>query len=202
MKQNQRSYDIAASGFTGQGEINGSVLQNTLNNNKVELNFSNTRVEIDDINGITLTNVDPYSNGVYGQVVLRGGGVFVSGTVDENNQRIWNTGITPNGINASVITTGQLDTNLIRVFAGTNMAFQWNGEGIYAYKRDEEYGYLPDTYVHYSDKGLQFLDNGFLAVDLGWNGLNINTQDGSLSLTGNDGLVVYDGDNKGYNKGY
>jgi len=80
------------------------------------------------------------------------------------------------------------------------MAFQWNGEGIYAYKRDEEYGYLPDTYVHYSDKGLQFLDNGFLAVDLGWNGLSINTQDGSLSLTGNDGLVVYDGENKGYNK--
>jgi len=94
-----------------------------LNNNKVELSYSNTKINIDDLNGITLTNTEPYSNGVYGEVVLRGGGIYLSGMVDGNNERIWNTGITPNGINASVITTGQLDTNLIRVFAGTNMAF-------------------------------------------------------------------------------
>jgi hypothetical protein len=48
--------------------------------------------------------------------------------------------MTPEGINASLITTGQLDTNLIRVFAGDNLAFQWNGEGIFAYKRDEQTG--------------------------------------------------------------
>jgi hypothetical protein len=36
-----------------------------------------------------------------------------------------------------MITAGQLDTNLIRVFAGENVAFQWNGEGIFAYKQNE-----------------------------------------------------------------
>jgi hypothetical protein len=92
-----------------------------------------------------------------------------------------------------MITTGQLDANLIRIFAGNNVAFQWNSEGIYAYKRDENNQFLPNTYVRYSDKGLQYIDNGDTIVDLGWNGLAINSQDGSVSLTGEDGLIVYDG---------
>ena len=194
MKTNQHSYDIAASGFTSKGEIDGSILQDTFDNNKIELTYSNTNVRIDDLDGIVLTNTEPYTNGVYGQVVLQGGGIFLSNTVDSNEERIWTTGITPNGINASTITTGQLDANLVRIFAGNNLAFQWNSEGLYAYKRDEETNsYLPNTYVRYSDKGLQYLDNGFVAVDLGWNGLMINSQDGSVSLTGQDGLIVYDG---------
>ena len=194
MKTNQHSYDIAASGFTSKGEIDGSILQDTFDSNKIELTYSNTNVHIDDLDGIVLTNTEPYTNGVYGQVVLRGGGIFLSNTVDSNEERIWTTGITPNGINASTITTGQLDANLVRIFAGNNLAFQWNSEGLYAYKRDEETNsYLPNTYVRYSDKGLQYLDNGFVAVDLGWNGLEINTQEGALSLTGKDGLVLYEG---------
>ena len=194
MKSNQQSYDIAASIINpSTGNIQGSILQDSFNNNKVELTYSNTQVHIDDTDGITLTNTEPYSNGVYGQVVMRGGGIFLSNSVDSNYNRIWTTGITPNGINASTITTGQLDANLVRIFAGNNVAFQWNSEGIYAYKRDENNQFLPNTYVRYSDKGLQYLDDGFTAVDLGWNGLAINTQGGSLTLTGKDGLVVYDG---------
>lgn len=192
MKQNKVSYDMAANSFAANGTIEGSILQDTFDQNKIELSFSNTKVNIDDTDGITLTNTEPYSNGVYGQVVMRGGGIFLSNHLDENNERIWTTGITPNGINASTITTGQLDTNLIRVFAGNNMAFQWNAEGLYAYKKNEDNEYVKDTYVRYSDKGLQFIDNGFTAVDLGWNGLAINSQQGALTLTGEDGLVIYD----------
>ena len=97
-------------------ELDGSILQNTFDNNKIELTYSNTNVHIDDLDGIVLTNTEPYANGVYGQVVLRGGGIFLSNRVDSNEERIWSTGITPNGINASTITTGQLDANLIRIF--------------------------------------------------------------------------------------
>lgn len=192
MKQNKTSYDMAANSFTVGGLLEGSILQDTFNNNKIDLEFSNTQVLIDDINGIALTNIEPYSNGVYGQVIMRGGGIFLSNRTDENGERVWTTGITPNGINASMITTGQLDTNLIRVFAGNNLAFQWNSEGLYAYKK-EGTKYKADTYVRYSDKGLQFFDNGFAAVDLGWNGLAINTQEGALTLTGENGLSLYDG---------
>lgn len=194
MKSNQQSYDIAASIINpSTGGIQGSILQDSFNNNKVELTYSNTQVHIDDTDGITLTNTEPYSNGVYGQVVMRGGGIYLSNQVDGNYERIWSTGITPNGINASMITTGQLDANLVRILAGNNVAFQWNSEGIYAYKRDENNQFLPNTYVRYSDKGLQYIDNGNTMVDLGWGGLVINSQDGSVSLTGKDGLVVYEG---------
>ena len=69
-----------------------------------------------------------------------GGGIFLSNAIDGAGARIWNTGITPNGINAAMITAGQLDVNKIRVFAGDNVAFQWNSEGIFAYKQNEETG--------------------------------------------------------------
>jgi hypothetical protein len=57
-----------------------------------------------------------------------------------------------------------------------------------------------NTYVRYSDKGLQFVsgkksdgkqDN--VMVDLGWNGLLISTQEGATELTGDLGLTIYNG---------
>lgn len=199
MKTSAPSYDIAASSFatnnsSGAATIQGSILQNSFNQNKIDLIYSDTQVQIDDKDGITLTNVKPYENGIYGKVVLRGGGIFLSHSTNDNDERIWSTGITPNGINATAITTGTLDTNLIRVFAGDNMAFQWNGEGIYAYKRDDNGIPTTDSYVQYSDKGLKYIDNEKVIVDLGWDGLLINSQDGAVSLTGKDGLIVYDGE--------
>lgn len=193
MKNNSVSYNIAAGAFTSNGQIEGSVLQNSINNNNVSFNYSNTNVVIDPDQGIILTNTSPYMNGVYGQVALRGGGIFLSDSIDGAGGRIWSTGITPTGINASMITTGQLDTETIRIFSGSNLAFQWNAEGIFAYQRNEEG--IPDmnTYVKYSDKGLQYVRGNNTEVDLGWNGLLISTQDGSTELTGDKGLVVYYG---------
>lgn len=192
MRNNQIAYDIAAGGFNADGTIDGSVLQNSITNNNIAINYSATNVSIDDVNGITLTNAQPYLNGVYGQVMLQGGGIFLSNAIDASGARIWNTGITPTGINASMINAGQLDTNLIRIFAGNNVAFQWNGEGIFAYKQNEGSVDLT-SYVRYSDKGLQFVSGDFTAVDLGWNGLLISTQNGSTELTGEYGLTIYDG---------
>jgi hypothetical protein len=74
--------------------------------------------------GILLTNEKAYSNGVFGQVALQGGGIYLSNAMNlSTNERIWNTAITPTGINASLIRTGQLDTNVIRILAGNEMAF-------------------------------------------------------------------------------
>lgn len=194
MRNNQVAYNIAANGFNSDGTIEGSVLQNSILNNNISMNYSNTNVEIDDVNGIVLTNQQPYLNGVYGQVKLMGGGIFLSNAIDAGGSRIWNTGITPNGINAAMITTGQLDVNKIRVFAGNNVAFQWNSEGIFAYKQNEGTGSVDlNNYVRYSNQGLQFVSGEHTAVDLGWNGLLISTQNGSTELTGDLGLTVYYG---------
>ena len=193
MRNNQHAYNIAAGSFNSDGTIAGSVLQNSILNNNISMSYSNTNVEIDNTNGIVLTNSSPYLNGIYGQVKLIGGGIFLSNAIDASGTRIWNTGITPNGINAALITAGQLDVNKVRVFAGNNIAFQWNSEGIFAYKQDEGSVDL-NTYVRYSDKGLQFVSGEHTAVDLGWNGLLISTQDGSTELSGELGLTVYYGE--------
>lgn len=196
MKNNQASYNIAAAAFTGNGQIAGSVLQQSINSNNLSFNYSGTNVEISPIDGIILTNTTAYYNGVYGQVALRGGGIFLSDAIDGSGARIWNTAITPNGINASLITAGQLDTEAIRIFAGDNLAFQWNSEGIFAYVRDESTG-QPDltSYVRYSEKGLQYINGDHTVVDLGWNGLLIDTADGGIRLTGQKGLEIFHGDN-------
>ena len=193
MRNNQHSYDAAAGSFNPDGTISGDILQSSINSNNISLNFSNTNVAINDKDGILLTNTSAYSNGVYGQVALRGNGIFLSNSVDDNGERIWGTGITASGINASYLRAGQLDTNLIRIYSGDNIAFQWNPEGIFAYAHDENGVPIINKYVHYSDKGLQYVDNKHTAVDLGWNGLLISTQGGSTELTGNDGLTVYYG---------
>ena len=70
-----------------------------------------------------------------GVVAYRGSGIFTAKEKDEEGNWLWNTAITADGINAALLTGGQLDTNKIRVFSGDDLRFQWNGTGIYAYKK-------------------------------------------------------------------
>lgn len=211
MKTNRRAYEIAAQAFTStanggvMGQISGSVLQSALKNNSYLLNWSATGVEITPDQGIILTNKTPYSNGVTGQVILQGGGIFLSDSVDANGNRIWSQAITPHGINASLINAGQLNTDKILVYAGDNMAFQWNPEGIHAYKIDEN-GLHKDIYVKYSQHGLHLVNNSLgdwgdnlidgmkSLVTINWDGLTLKNnngettlfadRDGNLSITG------------------
>ena len=158
MKTNKHAYDIAASVFTQPGaigQISGSILQTALNNNSFWLSWSATGVEITNEQGIILTNKRPYANGVYGQVILQGGGIFLSSSVDANGNRIWSAAITPDGINASLMTAGQLNTERVLVYAGENMAFQWNGEGIFAYRRETDKP-KENEYVRFSQNGLHY----------------------------------------------
>ena len=200
MKVNKRSYDIAASGFTSGGSLAPTILEKSIGAANISFNFSKTKVAIDNTGGITLTNETPYTNGVYGQVALRGGGIFCSNSLDEVGNRIWNSAITPNGINAGLITTGQLDTNLIKIYNGNNIAFQWNSEGLYAYKTLDDGTPDLSQYVKYSQNGLEYINNingkETSTVSLGWNGLDITAQDGAVSLNGSQGLIIKNAEGK------
>lgn len=127
MKKNSVIVGMAAQAFTANGELKTNMVQNVMN--RVDLNyaFNNGTLTIDEKNGIWGTSDS-------GVVAFRGSGIFTATEKDENDNWIWNTGILPSGINASLITTGQLDTNLIRVFAGNDLKFQLNGDGLFAYR--------------------------------------------------------------------
>ena len=210
MRKNSPKYDIAASGFTPNGSIAGSVLQQSLNNTQVYLDYSGTGVQITPQDGIILTNTQPYLNGVYGQIKLQGGGIFISSSVDENGNRIWSSSITPLGINANLLTAGQINTENIRIYSGDNMAFQWNPEGIFAYKNVE--GELnPNVYVKYSQHGLHYIDetlewddsnlvNGKQSlVSLDWDGLKLKNRSGENTFFADmDGNLTLRGTLKSY----
>ena len=198
MKTNRIAYDIAAQAFTTEGSVgtlSADTLSNALSaNNAYWLNWSACGVEITANQGIILTNKQPYSNGVYGQVVLQGGGVFLSNSTDASGNRVWSAAITPEGINASLIKAGQLNTEKIMIYAGNNTAFMWDAEGIFAYKREEDTPSLKE-YVKFSQYGVQVVDdkltgwdssnltNGHNAiVSLNWNGLTLRNNKGEKTL--------------------
>ena len=127
MKKNNFTLQNIASAFTPTGELTEQVLQTSIK--KVDLNyaFNNGKLTIDDKNGI-------WGISDTGVVAFRGGGIFTATEKNADDTWKWNTGITPQGINADLITSGQLDTNLIKIYAGDHLKFQMNGDGIFAYK--------------------------------------------------------------------
>ena len=127
MKKSSYLLNTVANSFSLDGSLLTSTLQGALN--RVDLNyaFNNGRLTIDEENGIWGTSDS-------GVVAFRGGGIFTSTQKDGDNNWIWNTGITPEGINANLITSGQIDTGKIRIYAGDKVRFQLNGDGLFGYK--------------------------------------------------------------------
>lgn len=127
MKSSSGLIDLVANSFTLNGELDPTKFQNSLR--KIDLNyaFNHGKLTIDEENGI-------WGTSEAGVVAFRGGGIFTSTKKDNAGNWIWNTGIVPQGINADLITAGQLDTNRVMVYAGDKLRFQLNGDGLFAYK--------------------------------------------------------------------
>lgn len=131
MKKNEYISGIVSQAFTAANQLSSETLKNSLR--RVDLNyaFNNGKLTIDEVNGI-------WGTSDAGVVAFRGGGIFTATEKDEAGNWKWNTGIVPQGINADLITTGQLDTNRIKVYAGDQVRFQLNGDGLFAYKSFNE----------------------------------------------------------------
>ena len=127
IKNAQPILTSAAQVLTLDGTLSGNAVQDIIRHVDLDYAFNNGQLTIDNENGIWGT-----SDG--GVVAFRGGGIFTANEKNEEGAWKWNTGITPEGINADLITTGQLDTNLIKIYAGDKVKFQINGDGIYAYR--------------------------------------------------------------------
>ena len=116
----------AANILTLDGTIKPNAVKEVIRHADLDYAFNNGSLTIDNENGIWGTSDS-------GVVAFRGGGIFTATEKNEDDNWKWNTGITPEGINADLITTGQLDTNLINIYAGDEIKFQMNGKGIFAY---------------------------------------------------------------------
>lgn len=156
LESKEYNFDKATEITNGKGEIKVDLLMNSLMQNNMALALSPNNDVKWDTSGITVTNKDLNSNGVYGKLKITSNGIFIANKYDEFGNYAWTTAITPDFINADAITTGKLDTRQIQIFNSSEPRFIWNESGLYAYGEDAD-GYTDyNTYVVYNHKGLNF----------------------------------------------
>lgn len=191
------AYERAAAAITPDGGISGNVLQNAIRNNAITFS-SGINSEISwGQSGIIIENSIPYLNGVKGQVVIKGGGIFLSDRLDAAGlNRIWTAAITPTGINAGLLTAGRIDTEKINIYSGDQIRFTWNAEGIIAYDVTG-YGAINfDKFVKYNEDGLSLIqksgDSLIKLVEVSWEGFKIRNKAGDtvFDADGNGNLII------------
>lgn len=196
MKKNESALTVAMQAFTTGGILQADVIKDSMLKADLNYAFNQGTLTIDEKQGIWGTSED-------GVIAIRGGGIFTATEKDADGNWKWNTGILPTGINADLITSGQLDTNRIRIYAGNKVAFQMNGEGIFAYKNldssdeinlsEEDYNKLIDNYADGIDSRqyVTYNDNGlFLTVKNGAKVVYTKNENGPI----NNMLYEHNGD--------
>ena len=189
MKRNEYVSGMVSQAFSPKGEIKTEVLQDSVNNADLNYAFNNGNLTVSNTDGI----LGASDSGV---VAFRGGGIFTATEKDSNGDWRWNTGILPSGINADLITTGQIDTNRIRIYAGDQLRFQWNKDGLFAYKSYTDNNNAnnsllnPDEYVKFNEDGLTLVKPITTSV----NGTSTTTEIKRVSLDW-EGLILRNYDN-------
>lgn len=212
------TYQKVADIVEADGTINITTLQNSIANNALTLQNSKDQSVVWDETGITTTSL----NNPAEIVRIVSGGVFLS--VDGGVT--WNTGVTGKGINASYITSGQLNVEQISILNGSFPSFRWDNTGLSAYAFiQEKPGEKPtsfnfskfirlDQYGLYGINGHSNFDSS-VADDEGkvgeskiwkysnfaltWNGFQIKSnqvEGGYISITSNNDLQVFSAPNK------
>jgi hypothetical protein len=137
--------------------IKSEFLQDALNDANSRLTAAGQTTVTQGADGITLTDAATKD-----QMRLIGGAILMS-VEDGNGQRKWKTGLTPEGISASLVTAGTVDTGKIQIKNGKDITFLWNSFGISAFdvewKGGEDIG-TPDTtkFVRFDKHGIYGMD--------------------------------------------
>lgn len=202
MKTNAYLYNTAAGAFTSSGTLRADNMQRTLQQVDLTYSFMNGNLTINEDEGIWGTSDE-------GVVAFKGGGIFTANEKDSYGNWIWNTGITPNGINASLLRAGHIDTNSIKIYSGDNVRFQMNGDGLYAYRFDPQNGEAKgNEYVVHNGEGL-FLsgpetykdesgqDQLINKVEISWDGLILrDNKNNKVFYADNEGNLTLEGEIK------
>lgn len=151
LQYNTGDYSRASNSFNSNGTLNSDVLQNTFFENSFIIeNAKNQSVVIDE-RGITITDLSKASN----ILQINSSGLAISNDGGMN----WTLGITANGINASAITSGYINTQEITIGDKINPTFRWDSEGINAYSHNGAY-FNQNKFVRFDQFGLYGI-NGY-----------------------------------------
>lgn len=153
------------------------------------------------VNGITLTDQNTQD-----QMRLIGGAILMSVEDPKTGVRKWKTGLTPEGISASLVTAGTLNTGNISIMNGSDPLFRWDAFGLSAFdaRVTGEFNRIsapdPFKFVRFDKYGLYGVNNEKAQINgMSWVPKSLNdvhdnatfalTWQG-LQVTGEDGTVV------------
>ena len=129
-----------------------SFLNGALSAAEARIGNANNTVVVDTSGGtgITITN----KNNTEEALRLTSGAILLKGTNPENGQKIWKTGLTAEGISASLVTAGTINTSEISIMNGSEPTFRWDTHGITAYDFDNSVSNT--SFTINKNKGIRF----------------------------------------------
>lgn len=126
----EQIYDKATY-FTKDGQVDTDVLQNSLIQNSLILaNSSDNSYQLDET-GLSLQSIiNPLK-----KMRAVADGIFFSNSIDLiTGEPKWRAGITADGMNADLITAGQVNTSLVKILSNGQPSFSWGELGLTAYQ--------------------------------------------------------------------
>lgn len=205
-------YTRAAGIVDTDGNIVVETLQNSIANNAIRLENAKDQTVFWDESGITTTSLSKPNE----IIRLVSGGLFLS--VDGGIT--WSTGITGSGINATYITTGNINTGVINILNDGIPSFRWDGSGLNAYQfqvdqtTGQPYGFNIAKFVRFDQYGIYGIngDSDFdpnisnnnktgedriweeASYALTWKGFMLKNNDGSVRITSTNDIQVLEGE--------
>lgn len=180
------AYDRAADTVNTDGSIMPEALADAFANNAHILRNSKNQSVVWGDEGLVATNTTNPAE----IVRLVSGGLFVT----DDGGETWSAGITGKGINARVVTAGELNTDKVTIMSNGKPAFKWNKEGINAYAENKDGTLTSAKYTRFNSDGIVGKNEGVDRFKLDWNGLQIRNQknqevfsaddNGDLTITG------------------
>ena len=196
----------------------GEFLSDALSDANAKLSAAGQTSVEQGVDGITLT--DSKTNDKMRLI----GGAILMGVLDENGERKWKTGLTPEGISASLVTAGTINTGSIAIMDGNNPAFRWDAFGISAFNANWDANGIQGTpdktkFVRFDKHGIYGIDGGvdgtswrptgnnyggdpFKEINdrstfaLTWEGLKIGGQGKAITHIGRKTIEFGSGENK------
>lgn len=210
-------YEKASNIVKPDGTIKIDTLQNSIANNALTLQNVKDQTVIWDETGITTSSPSSPSK----IVRITNGGIFL--TVDGG--MTWTTGIRGDGINAAILTTGVLNTEVVNITTNGFPSFRWDKKGISAYEFtlsgdnfSNTSSYNPGKYVRFDQYGLYGIQSNadfdatipdendsqivgenkvwkYANFAVTWRGFKLKTNNGSVSISSDNDFQVIDRNN-------
>lgn len=125
---NTGSYEKAVALAEANAQKKGAFLKEALSDASTMFSTAGQQSVVQGVDGITITDLKTPCN----QIRMIGGAIMVSKDDGKGDQK-WSTAITGNGISASLLTSGAVNTGEISIMNGKEPAFKWDALGITAY---------------------------------------------------------------------